>query len=107
MCLENLSTHTDPHFQIAIEGASLKMLFLSPFFPDFSPIELTLSFLKACIKRHFHQLRYAFQNDCEDFLRYAIENSSYDCFATQHFRYCAGGYLLQGDSKALHQEPDI
>lgn len=93
MCLDNLGTHTDPHVQIAIKGAGLKMLFLSPLFPDFSPIELTLS-LEACIKRHFHQLRYAFQNNCEDFLRYTIENSSYDRFATERFRYCAGGYLL-------------
>ena len=58
--------------------------YLPPYSPDYNPIELTFSILKAWMRRHFEAFRHVFQNDFKGFLRYAIENSSCDRFAIKY-----------------------
>ena len=80
------------------------MKYLPPYLPDYSPIELTFSVLKAWIRRYFESFRTVFQGDLEGLLRYAIENSGRDRFAVKHSRHSAAGYILQDDFEAFEQE---
>ncbi len=48
--LDNLSAHKGTAVQALIEGAGCTLLFLPPYSPDFSPIELAFSKLKAVLR---------------------------------------------------------
>ena len=73
--MDNLSVHFDPRVRAAFEGAGYIVKFLLPYSPDYSPIELTFSVLKAWMRRHWRQLRGVFNGNFGGFLEYAIENS--------------------------------
>jgi transposase len=47
ICLDNLNVHLDHRVREALEGKGCLIKFLPPYSPDYSPIELTFSMLKA------------------------------------------------------------
>ena len=51
MCvlLDNLAAHKSPAAEQAIRARGAWLLFLPPYSPDFNPIEMAFSKLKACI----------------------------------------------------------
>lgn len=49
--LDNLSIHKADAVQQAIEAVGARLLFLPPYSPDFSPIEMVFSKLKALLRR--------------------------------------------------------
>ena len=49
--LDNLSVHKAAAAREAIEAAQCSLLFLPPYSPDFSPIELAFAKLKAALRR--------------------------------------------------------
>src|SRR5256885_2867002 len=101
--LDNNSTHIDEVITSAIEAEGHIVRFLPPYSPDFNPIELTFSVLKAWIKRHYHFTRQSYTN-FGDFLRMAIEVSHCDRFTRQHFRHSAGGvYIEQAELERLRE----
>jgi hypothetical protein len=51
--LDNASIHHDPRIVALIEGAGAVALYLSPYSPDYNPIELVFGWIKAYMKRHF------------------------------------------------------
>jgi transposase len=48
---DNLSVHKDPRARAAIERVGAELRFLPPYSPDFNPIELCWSKLKALLRR--------------------------------------------------------
>ena len=106
ICLDNAGQHVTVSDRIkeAIEAKGCIIKFLPPYSPDYNPIELTFSILKAWIRRHFSELRPHFARDFGGFLKFAIENSGCDRFATEHFRHSAAGYRFESDYKAVLQE---
>jgi transposase len=48
--LDNLAAHKQPEVRIAIEQAGARVRFLPPYSPDFNPIELAFSKLKAFLR---------------------------------------------------------
>lgn len=50
--LDNCSTHIDPAITEAIESEGYIVRFLPPYSPDFNPIELSFSVLKAWLQRN-------------------------------------------------------
>ena len=56
ICLDNVSVHLDPRIQQVTEEAGLIIKFLPPYSPDYSPIELSFSVLKAWMRRHFRRM---------------------------------------------------
>lgn len=104
ICLDNVNVHINPRIKEAIEQRGCLVKYLPPYSPDYTPIELTFSVLKAWMRRHFESFRTVFQGNFEGFLRYAIENSRCDRFAMEHFRYSDAGYIFQGDIEAFEQE---
>jgi transposase len=48
--LDNLATHKQPDVQAAIERAGARLRFLPPYSPDFNPIEMAFSKLKAFLR---------------------------------------------------------
>lgn len=96
--------HLNRRVRQVLEAKGCLVRFLPPYSPDYSPIELTFSILKAWMRRHFRRLRAYFEGDFGGFLRYAIENSGCDKYAVEHFRYAAEGYKFQGDYEAFQQE---
>jgi len=99
--LNNLNVHLDARIRQAIEEARLLLEFLPPYSPDFNPIELTFGLLKAWMKRYFESLYTRFEGNFGGILRFAIQESEYDRFAVEYFRYYAGGYIFEGDCEAL------
>jgi transposase len=49
--MDNLSSHKTPVVAAVIEAAGAKLLFLPPYSPDFNPIELAFSKLKAHLRK--------------------------------------------------------
>lgn len=48
--LDNLAVHKPPEVRAAIEAAGARLHFLPPYSPDFNPIELVFSKLKAFLR---------------------------------------------------------
>lgn len=49
--LDNLSSHKGPAIEAAIEARGARVLFLPPYSPDFNPIELCWSKIKALLRK--------------------------------------------------------
>lgn len=49
--LDNLSAHKPTAIRDAIEGAGAAMMFLPPYSPDFNPIEMAFSKIKASLRK--------------------------------------------------------
>ena len=49
--MDNLSSHKSPRTRQLIEAAGARLLFLPPYSPDFNPIEMAFSKLKAFLKK--------------------------------------------------------
>ena len=49
--MDNLPAHRSAAVRDAIQGAGAELRFLPPYSPDFNPIEMAFSKLKACLKR--------------------------------------------------------
>ena len=49
--MDNLGSHKGPAVRAAIEAAGAQVLFLPPYSPDFNPIEMAFSKLKALLRR--------------------------------------------------------
>ena len=87
--LDNVPIHVDARVIEVIEGAGHLVRFLPPYSPDFNPIELTFSVLKAWMKKHWVFLRQACRSFGE-FLELAIRESRCDRFARQQFKHSGG-----------------
>ena len=104
ICLDNVNVHLNRQVKQVVEEKGVLLKSLPPYPPDYNPIELTFSRLKAWMRRYFRRLRPQFEGDFGGFLWYAIEYSGCDRAATQHFRHCAGGYQFEGDVEAYCRE---
>ncbi|GJD94418.1 IS630 family transposase ISMex41 [Methylobacterium iners] len=49
--MDNLSSHKGPAVRAAIEAAGARLLFLPPYSPDFNPVEMAFSKLKAGLRK--------------------------------------------------------
>ena len=49
--LDNLSSHKGPRTRDLIEAAGARLLFLPPYSPDFNPIEMAFTKLKALLRK--------------------------------------------------------
>jgi transposase len=49
--MDNLSSHKAPAVRAAIEAAGARLLYLPPYSPDFNPIEMAFSKLKALLRK--------------------------------------------------------
>ena len=87
----------DPRIQLAVEEKGCILKFLPPYSPDYNPIELTFSVLKAWIRRHFNDYWPTFDGNFGEFIQWAVQRSRCDQFAIKHFQYSAGGYIFEGD----------
>ena len=104
ICLDNVSVHLDARVQQVIEKAGLIIKFLPPYSPDYNPIELSFSVLKAWMRRHWRRIWPIFQGDFGGFLRYAIDSSGCDRYAREHFQHAGVGYIFEGDYEALERD---
>ena len=100
--MDNASIHCNERVEELIRANSLEIRYLPPYSPDLNPIELTFGILKAWIRANFHRLWLYFQGSFDEFLKYAIENSSCDAYLRQHFRH--DGYLFEDDIRELERE---
>ncbi len=75
---------------------------MPPYSPDYNPIELTFSVLKAWVRRHFDDTWPHFEGTFDDFLHYAVERSGCDRYPRQHFKH--SGYIFEADIRALERE---
>lgn len=102
--LDNVSVHVDARIIETIEAKGCLVKYLPPYSPDYNPIELTFSVLKAWMRRHFKAFKDVFANNFEGFLRYAIEHSGCDSTAVEHFKYSAAGYMFNGEIEAFKRD---
>ena len=95
--MDNNSVHIDAAITEAIEAEGHSVRFLPPYSPDFNPIELSFSVLKAWILRNYVWTRHMHAG-FGDFLLWAVVESRCDSFAREQFRHSAGGlYLEEGE----------
>ena len=102
--LDNCSTHVSDDVVRLIENAGHIVKYLPPYSPDFNPIELTFSVLKAWMRRHYWRVRSEYPQYI-DFLRMAVLASRCDRFARKQFRHAANGhYLPREEWERLREE---
>ena len=82
--IDNCSTHHTPAVSRLCQQASVKLLYLPPYSPDFNPIEELFSVIKAWMKRN-HELVDIMGFDA--FLEEAVVANSDGRFAKNHFRH--------------------
>jgi transposase len=95
--MDNCSIHTGGEVEAALQRAGFLVRYLPPYSPDFNPIELTFSVLKAWIRRNWVESREQFAN-FEDFLWFAIRYSRCDDFIKKQFAHAAGGIYTAGNN---------
>ena len=91
--LDNCATHVAREIVELIQSAGHLIKYLPPYSPDFNPIKLTFSILKAWVKRHWLYRR----DECSNFgewLRLAVNESHCDQYAANQFRGSAKGCYL-------------
>jgi len=102
--MDNVSVHVNPRIEEIIKTYGCKIRYLSPYSPDFNPIELSFSVLKAWVRRHQDTIWPAFPGTFGEYLRYAVRRSRCDRFAHEHFRYSADGrYIFEADIRELNR----
>lgn len=89
--LDNLSAHKADAVRDLIEARQCQLLFLPPYSPDFSPIELAFAKLKAFLR----QVAARTQEALDEAIRLALDQVSPED-ARHFFRHC--GYYLPAES---------
>ena len=92
--MDNVSVHIHERVTQLIESEGHLVRYLPPYSPDFNPIELTFSVLKAWMKRNWVFLRQTCRT-YGDFLELAIRESHCDRFARKQFQHAAGGAYIE------------
>lgn len=96
--MDNASSHCDPMIADCIRERGCLVRYLPPYSPDFNPIELTFSVLKAWVRRRFHETWPQFEGTFGEWLTISVRQSRCDRFAEAHFRHSGnGGYVFEGD----------
>jgi transposase len=86
--IDNLSVHKHPPIRAAIEAAGCRVIFLPSYSPDFNPIELAFSKIKAYLRR----VGVSTQAALEAAMAEAIDTIT-AADATGYFRHC--GYTAE------------
>lgn len=103
--LDNASSHTNDRIREAVEAYGCIVKYLPPYSPDFNPIELSFSSLKAWVRRYEAEIWPKFEGDFGEFLRYAVMRIQCDQFVVQHFRHSTYGRLVfEGDIHELNEQ---
>lgn len=87
--MDNVAVHVNQRVEQMIEAEGHLVRYLPPYSPDYNPIELTFSVIKAWMKRNWVFLR----QTCDsygDFLYLALRESRADQYAKEQFRHSAG-----------------
>lgn len=100
--MDNVNVHCNPIIKEAIIKQGCLVRYLSPYSPEFNPIELSFSVFKAWVRRCFHELWPYFNGLFGEFLEIAVRESCYDCFAEAHFCHNSNEiYVFEGDMERL------
>jgi transposase len=94
--LDNVGIHVKNRVAETLEAAGHVIRYLPPYSPDYNPIELTFSVLKAWMKRNWVFLRQSCASYGE-FLELSIRESHCDRFARKHFKHAGsdGVYIKE------------
>ncbi|KAI9760558.1 MAG: hypothetical protein M1840_002396 [Geoglossum simile] len=101
--LDNNSTHIDSMVTKAIESKGHIVCFLHPYSPDFNPIKLSFSVLKAWFQCNYIWTRSNHENFGE-YLVWAISHSHCDRFVREQFRHAANGLYLEEEEYECFQK---
>jgi len=103
--MDNASIHCNARIEELITSHECEVRYLPPYSPDFNPIELSFSVLKAWVRRHFEEIWLHFEGNFGEFLHYAVERSRCDRFSRQHFKHSVvEGYIFEADIRALERD---
>jgi transposase len=103
--LDNANSHYNPIIAETIHARGCLVRYLPLYSPDFSPIELSFSVLKAWVRRRFQELWPFFQGSFGDFLLMCVIRSRCDRFAEAHYRHSGNrGYIFEGDMEKFERE---
>ncbi|KAH7459836.1 hypothetical protein FOMA001_g19876 [Fusarium oxysporum f. sp. matthiolae] len=86
--MDNASFHRSSVIEQMCEDAGVKLLHLSPYSPDFNPIEEFFAELKSFIRRHWHENEHFIQIDFASYLEWCVNRvGSRQESAEGHFRH--------------------
>jgi transposase len=102
--INNCNTHIHPDVERAITSRECLIRYLPPYSPDFNPIELSFSVLKAYVRRRFRDIWPTFEGTFGYFLAFCVIQSRCDRFAEAHFKHSDnGGYVFDKDMDILDE----
>ena len=102
--LDNAGAHCPPAIVDAIHRRGCLVRHLPPYSPDYNPIELSFSVLKAWFRRNFDCLWPSFEGSFGEFILMAVRRSQCDRFAMKHFKHSSeGGYVFEGEVEEFMQ----
>ena len=73
--MDNVSSYYNQRIKEVINAFRCQVRYLLLYSPDFNPIELSFSILKAWFRRYYEDLWPLFKGAFSDFLRYAVDRS--------------------------------
>ena len=85
--MNNVTIHTNFRIKKIIEQYDCQVRYFFSYFSDFNSIELSFSVLKVWIRQHFHEIWSDYDDDFENFLKYAVRKNQCDRFSKKHFKH--------------------
>ncbi|CAG1980148.1 unnamed protein product [Fusarium graminearum] len=101
LVMDNAFFYRSPIIEHMCKDAGVKLLYLSPYSPDFNPIEEFFAELKAFIRRHWHENEHFIQIDFASYLEWCVNRvGSRQESAEGHFRH-AGVEIEEPPERAV------
>ena len=102
--INNVNIHINSRIQQFIELYDCRIKYFSSYSSNFNSIEFNFSVLKAWIKKHYNEMWSFFDDNFDDFLRYAMNQNQCNRFAKKHFKYNAQkNYIFENDIQTCNE----
>ncbi|KAJ3456616.1 hypothetical protein MRS44_016639 [Fusarium solani] len=103
LVMDNASFHRSTVIEKMCEDAGVKILYLSPYSPDFNPIEEFFAELKAFIRRRWHENEHFISIDFRSYLEWCVDRvGAREESAEGHFRHA--GVEIEEPPEQRHQD---
>lgn len=103
LIMDNASFHRGGKIRQKCDAAGVKLIYLSPYSPDFNPAEQTFAQLKAFSKKHFHKYVQDPSQGFRQYLQWCVDVVGSDRKSARgHFRH---GGITDGKDNAKHVQP--
>ena len=102
--MNNVNIYINSRIQQFIESYDCRVKYFSFYSSNFNSIEFNFSILKTWIRKYYHEMWSLFDDNFDDFLRYAMSQNQCNRFAKKHFKYnVQKNYIFENDIQTCNE----